>query len=519
MLRRISIKMRLCLAFGLMQALILELGVGGWYATRMMNSTFETFSSDVIPSMRDVDVLHAGILEARVAEKDMLLAGSGVTDFAKARERWDAALARADKSLLGIEGRSSGAEVKDAVSGIRRSLGEYRSSLRPVIDEFGKSTAGADLAGAWRATEPAARFGAEAEQRLVKASAQVEAAVKAAREDADKIYNIISIVIWTVMVSGTAVAGVVAMRIAKSVLEPIDDSIRFATAVESGSLDEPLQTEGKDEMNRLAQSLLQMQTGLRSIVGRVRDGAESIEVAASEVALGNQDLSARTENAAASLQQTASSMEQLTENVRHNADAARQANQLAENASQVATRGGQVVAQVVSTMDEISASSHKISEIIGTIDGIAFQTNILALNAAVEAARAGEQGRGFAVVAGEVRQLAKRSAEAAREIKGLITASVQRIDAGAALVSQAGSTMDEIVGSVQRVTDIMSEITASTSDQSNSIFEVGQAISTLDQMTQQNAALVEQSAAAASSLKDQAKGLSEAISSFRLSHS
>jgi methyl-accepting chemotaxis protein len=245
--------------------------------------------------------------------------------------------------------------------------------------------------------------------------------------------------------------------------------------------------------------------------------ADGISTASTQIATGNQDLSARTEQAASSLQQSAASMEQLTGTVRQSAESASQAAQLASSAAQVAQRGGQVVSEVVSTMDQINASSKKIADIIGVIDGIAFQTNILALNAAVEAARAGEQGRGFAVVASEVRSLAQRSAEAAREIKGLIGQSVDKVEAGSRLVQDAGSTMDEIVVSVKRVTDMISEISAASGEQSQGIGQVNVAVSQLDQMTQQNAALVEESAAAAESLKDQALRLSGIIGTFRLS--
>ena len=264
---------------------------------------------------------------------------------------------------------------------------------------------------------------------------------------------------------------------------------------------------------------LQLQQALRHVettIGAVRVSAESITTATSEIASGNLDLSQRTENAASSLQQTASSMEQLTATVRHSADSAVQAKELAASAAQVAQRGGAVVSQVVTTMNDINGSSKKIADIIGTIDGIAFQTNILALNAAVEAARAGEQGRGFAVVASEVRSLAQRSAEAAREIKSLIGASVDRVEAGTRLVADAGQTMSEIVSSVQRVADIIGEISAATGEQSSGIGLVNVAVADLDHSTQQNAALVEESAAAASSLKDQATRLASLVASFRL---
>jgi methyl-accepting chemotaxis protein len=265
----------------------------------------------------------------------------------------------------------------------------------------------------------------------------------------------------------------------------------------------------------LVGALTAMQNAMRTLVGQVHQSSQGIEVASTEIAKGNQDLSARTEQTASNLQQTAASMEQLTGTVRQSADSARQANQLAATAAEVAARGGSVVSQVVTTMDEINQSSRKINDIIGVIDGIAFQTNILALNAAVEAARAGEQGRGFAVVAGEVRNLAQRSAEAAKEIKGLIGASVERVDAGSRLVADAGQTMSEIVGSVQRVSDIIGEITAASGEQSEGIGQVNVAVNQLDQMTQQNAALVEQSAAAAQSLKEQAEQLALVVGRFR----
>ncbi len=267
--------------------------------------------------------------------------------------------------------------------------------------------------------------------------------------------------------------------------------------------------------NSLLAAVQEMARGLEKIVSEVRQGTESITTASQEIAVGNQDLSVRTEKQAGSLEQTSSSLRTLTDAVRQSADSSRQANQLAGSATEVARRGGAVVGDVVSTMNEINASSKKIADIIGVIDGIAFQTNILALNAAVEAARAGEQGRGFAVVAGEVRSLAQRSADAAREIKSLIVASVERVESGSRLVQQAGSTMDEIVSSVQRVTDIIGEITAATSEQSEGIGQVNEAIHQIDQMTQQNAALVEEAAAAASSLEQQAHGLQQAVSAFR----
>jgi methyl-accepting chemotaxis protein len=302
--------------------------------------------------------------------------------------------------------------------------------------------------------------------------------------------------------------------ITRSITAPMAQAMHVAERIAQGDLHSEVPQAGNDEIGRLLHATASMQSRLRELVGGIRESADSINTASSEVASGNLDLSQRTEQTASNLQQAASAMTQLTHTVQQSAASARQANDMAASAASVAQRGGQVVGQVVSTMEEINTSSRKIADIIGVIDGIAFQTNILALNAAVEAARAGEQGRGFAVVAGEVRSLASRSADAAREIKSLIGASVERVDAGARLVRDAGSTMNEIVASVARVSAIIGEITTATAEQSSGLDSVNGSVMQLDQMTQQNAALVEQSAAAAENLKDQAQRLSDLVRVF-----
>ena len=303
----------------------------------------------------------------------------------------------------------------------------------------------------------------------------------------------------------------------RRIVANINSGVVAAARVAEGRLDVQATSTDKDEVGDLLRALGSMVDKLRASIQTVQHATESIGTASAEIAIGNQDLSARTEQTASNLQQAASSMEQLTGTVKQSADSARQANQLASSAAEVAARGGVVVSQVVATMDDINSSSKKIADIIGVIDGIAFQTNILALNAAVEAARAGEQGRGFAVVASEVRSLAQRSAEAAKEIKGLISASVEKVEGGSKLVADAGRTMAEIVGSVQRVSNIIGEITAAAAEQSEGIGAVNASVNQLDQMTQQNAALVEQSAAAAESLKEQAARLSDVVGMFKLS--
>lgn len=312
------------------------------------------------------------------------------------------------------------------------------------------------------------------------------------------------------------IGGVFSWSITRSITIPLNFAVSVTNRVAAGDLTSNIDSSEKDEIAQLLTALKEMNASLARTVGQVRIGTDMIALASSEIATGNADLSSRTESQASSLEQTASSMEQLTDTVRQNADNARQANQLAVSASGVAVKGGGVVSQVVDTMGSIKESSNKIVDIIGVIDGIAFQTNILALNAAVEAARAGEQGRGFAVVASEVRNLAQRSAAAAKEIKSLIGDSVEKVDVGSRLVDDAGKTMDEIVSSVKRVADIMREITAASQEQSAGIEEVNQAIRQMDEMTQQNAALVEQAAAAAESLQDQAVTLAQAVSIFKL---
>jgi methyl-accepting chemotaxis protein len=323
---------------------------------------------------------------------------------------------------------------------------------------------------------------------------------------------------WGLLGLATVVLGLgMYWLVRRNVTQPLGLLTKAVTTVTQGDLSQPFRTERRDEMGTLVREVESMRERFHGIMNELRRTADSIGTASAEIASGNQDLSARTEQTASNLEETAASMEQLTSTVRNSADAAQQANQLAASASEIAVRGGQVVGQVVTTMEAINHSSKKISDIIGVIDGIAFQTNILALNAAVEAARAGEQGRGFAVVASEVRSLAQRSAEAAKEIKGLIGTSVDKVEAGSRLVADAGQTMSEIVGSVQRVSDIIGEITAASGEQSDGISQVNVAVSQLDQMTQQNAALVEQSAAAAESLKDQAMKLAQVVQVFRLS--
>jgi methyl-accepting chemotaxis protein len=433
---------------------------------------------------------------------------TGYDNFAAAGKAYAEAAARAE--ALG-PGHPSGPVLAE-IAGFREKQAQAQTRLLALV----KNDAAAAMVVLNREETPTWR---EMRSRLLELRKQSAAEMNATRDEALAATGFSANAVLACTLAALALAVFFTLAIRRTLLRDLGGEPEVARelvkAVAHGDLSGHVPLRAQDETSLLAY-MAQMKDSLSVMIADLRGSIETMTGATHEIAQGNADLSSRTEQQASSLQQTAASMEQMTSSVKQNADSARQANELATAASHVAKQGGSAVGQVVSTMQDITASSKKIAEIIGVIDGIAFQTNILALNAAVEAARAGEQGRGFAVVASEVRNLAQRSAQAAREIKTLIGASVEKIDAGSALVDDAGHTMNDIVTQVQRVADLIGEITSSSLDESSGISQVNQAVTQLDQMTQQNAALVEQSAAAAESLREQADALAQTISAFKL---
>ncbi len=513
-LRRFNIRLRMLGAVGVVLAMFGLIGLMGVAGGLQIRSMTNDFMGHAVQELETVSKVRQHLATVRMLEKQMVLDYEDSDAVGRHRQAWLAEINATKASLSVLFEGSEDADNALAREAIAR-LDAYAERSNPVLNSI--------QGGAYDNARVADRMLGRAKEEVAVAEERVEQiagivateatqtrlALQSMLERGVLVFGVVLVVIGVVVVPTTLANSI-------SITQPIAYAVSAAERIAGGDLSRPINVQGNDETAALLSSLQRMQDSLRGVVGRVHESSQNIQLASSEVATGNADLSSRTEQTASNLQQAASSLEQLTGTVGSTADSARAASQLASSAADVAQRGGSVVSQVVSTMDEIHAASKKIADIIAVIDGIAFQTNILALNAAVEAARAGEQGRGFAVVAGEVRSLAQRSAEAAREIKSLIQASVQKVDNGSRLVADAGTTMTEIVSSVQRVRDIIGEISAAASEQSSGIGEVNGAVTDLDRMTQQNAALVEQSAAAAESLKDQAHRLAQVVGTFRL---
>ena len=422
-----------------------------------------------------------------------------------------ASLKQAEKNWAEYEALPRDPRQNDAdATEIKRNYDIYHGALAELIQLLGAGKINAFF------DQPTQSYQDGFEKQYVNYLQQNDKLYQMAVENSNSSYSQAIWVLISVLIAVLVVIVAVWLGIKQALISPLTRLIDNIRHIASGDLVKRIEVQGANEMGELADSLRHMQGELVRTVGDVRNGANAIYSGASEIAMGNNDLSSRTEQQAASLEETAASMEQLTATVKQNAENARQASHLALSASETAQKGGKVVDNVVQTMRDIAGSSQKIADIISVIDGIAFQTNILALNAAVEAARAGEQGRGFAVVAGEVRNLAQRSAQAAREIKSLIEDSVGRVEVGSTLVESAGETMGEIVNAVTRVTDIMGEIASASDEQSRGIDQVGLAVAEMDRVTQQNASLVEESAAAAAALEEQASRLTQAVAVFRI---
>jgi len=508
----IRITTRLAAAFALLTALLIAVSVTALVKAGSLRSETEAIVGNWLPSVEAVNRLESLATRMRVTEMQHVatLDAAGMaaveTRIADVRKAFD----RADATYAALV---SSAEEKALHERFRSLWADYLKHQTRAL-EFSRANRNEDANGVLLG-EGALTF-AEVEKVIEQLVALNHEGAVASGRSAEADYAATRTVLIAVGVLAVALAIAAATWLIRSISGPLRRAVEAADRVAAGDLSQPIQADTRDELGRLLEALQRMQRQLADTVGTVRTNAEGVASASAQIAQGNSDLSQRTEEQASALEQTAATMDELGGTVRSTAENARQASQLAEGASAVATRGGEVVQQVVGTMRAIDASSKKIAEIIGTVDGIAFQTNILALNAAVEAARAGEQGRGFAVVAGEVRTLAQRSAEAAREIKTLIGGSVEKVESGARLVADAGSTMNEIVAGVQRVADIIGEVMAAATEQSQGIGQVNTAIAGLDQMTQQNAALVEESAAAAESLKLQAQQLASVVSVFKL---
>ncbi|CAM2145280.1 Methyl-accepting chemotaxis citrate transducer [Pararobbsia alpina] len=513
MLKNLTIKTRLAVTICVLGGLLILTGLLGIAGMRSANQAQRDTYENAMASTHALGVSDTYLVRAR-AIIDRAVLKPDAPDVPATIDRAEMMVAKSTASWQHYLSLPQSAEEKELASAMAAKRAEYfDAGWKPLIEAL--KAKNFDVA-----TEVTMKKLPSLYNSVTTASAALEKYQDTTAQGNYDASQAAYFRLLTVCVISLALGSVAALMswfsLRRSIAKPIEDALAQCEAIATGDLTRDIMVHSNDEMGQLLEGLRKMQDGLISTVSTVRGGTESIASATGQIASGNRDLSQRTEEQAASLEETAASMEQLTATVRQNAENARQASALADQASSVAQRGGSVVDQVIGTMSSIHQSSDKMADIIGVIEGIAFQTNILALNAAVEAARAGEQGRGFAVVASEVRSLAQRSATAAKEIKLLINESVGRVSTGSDLVSEAGSTMSELVSAVQRVTDIMGEIAAASEEQSRGIEQVNRAVTQMDEVTQQNAALVEEAAAAASSLQDQAGRMREVVAVFRV---
>jgi methyl-accepting chemotaxis protein-1 (serine sensor receptor) len=510
----ITIKARIGLTMAFLAALLVAIGVFGLFGMSRSNDAYQDTFTNAMPSA--VDIGNAELFAARERlALDRAAFMAGTPDVASTLER-----ARSMRTTSDMWWKKYMDLPRDADEDrLAQDVIAKRDALHQQLDLFSSTIAANDqtkIVDNAKHLQETYNDLATADDALRKFQF---VSAKQGYDSAQNSFEVFRTVSAVALLVGVLAAVMSYLTLSRAIARPLDAALGHFDEISAGDLRRPVVITSRDEMGQLLEGIAKMQRSLTETVRTVRSGSESIATATRQIAAGNIDLSSRTEEQASALQETASSMEELTGTVKQNADNARQASSLAANASEIANKGSAVVGQVVGTMGDINQSSAKIADIISIIEGIAFQTNILALNAAVEAARAGEEGRGFAVVAGEVRSLAQRSSAAAKEIKELIDTSVERVQSGSALVDEAGRTMTEIIGAVQRVTDIMGEIAAASEEQSSGIDQVARAVTQMDEVTQQNAALVEEAAAAASSLEDQAGKLRTAVAVFQLEES
>ena len=512
-LTQLKIGQRLGAAFAVVLAMLLGVAVLGLTSIDQANTTLKSVYEDNTLPLKDLSEVNALSMRNRVLVMDMLI-NPEPANIAKR----DAEMRANEEALNTAWAAYTATNLSDTEKSLLQALAASRSlymkeGLLAVSDAL--KAGNAEQANTLY-DEKISPLASKVQASLDGLKQELVQQAKASFVASQQLRQTVAQITYTTTAVALLLGMLLAWLITRSITRPIGRAVEVAETVAAGDLTSVIDASGRDEVAQLLKALKTMNDSLAKTVGQVRAGADSIATGSNQIAIGNNDLSQRTEEQASNLEQTAASMEELTSTVRQNADTARQASQLAQSASEAAASGGQVVAQVVATIQDIADSSRKISEIIGVIDGIAFQTNILSLNAAVEAARAGEQGRGFAVVAGEVRNLAQRSADAAKQIKSLIGQSVDKVEAGTRLADSAGQGMGEIVAQVKRVNDLIAEISAASAEQTQGISQVGDAVAQLDQVTQQNAALVEESAAAADSLKEQAARLAQVVQAFRI---